>query len=370
MGQKRKEVMCMNRVWNLSAGPATLPLEVLEQIQVNFLDYEGTGMSVIEMSHRSSSFQSIIDEAELLLRELLDIPEDYAVLFMQGGATLQFSALPLNLSHGNNLGYIVSGSWGDKAYKEAKKLNNKTLLLGSSKNIQYTALPTYDADRIPSCDYVHITSNNTIEGTEYFNYPECGDTPLVADMSSDFLSQPVDVTKFGLIYAGVQKNLGPAGISIVIVKKQLIREDLVGVPTYLDYATHANNQSMYNTPNTFAIYASMLVLRWLKKNGGLQAIHEKNKEKAQLLYDYIDHSSFYHNPVKVSERSLMNIPFTIGDKELEAKFIKEAKDSGFENIKGHRSVGGMRASLYNAFPKEGVLALIRFMNQFEEENQS
>ena len=357
----------MTRIYNLSAGPATLPVEVLEEVQKNLVEYKDAGMSVMEMSHRSKAFQAIIDEAELLMRQLLDIPENYHILFLQGGASLQFSMLPMNLKKSGKVAYVDSGSWAAKAAKEAKILGLDVDVIASSKADNYTYIPEIDAD-FAQYDYVHITTNNTIEGTEFQTFPDTGDTPLVADFSSDFMSQPIDVSKFGLIYAGAQKNLGPAGVTVVIIRDDLLGLN-EGLPTMLDYKTHADKGSMFNTPPTFAIYVVQLVLAWLKEQGGLAGIAIKNQEKAAVLYDYLDQSALFKSPVQKDSRSLMNVPFVTDDAELDAAFIAFATEKNFANIKGHRSVGGMRASIYNAFPYQGVVDLVDIMRQFEEENK-
>ena len=357
----------MTRVWNFSAGPATLPLEVLENVQENLVDYHGQGLSVLEMSHRSDSFQEIIEGAEALIRELLAVPSNYQVLFMQGGATLQFSALPLNLLKKGKAAYLIGGSWGEKAYKEAKKLTGKATILASSKDDQYQKLPVLTDFNSSDYDYIHITSNNTIEGTQYRNYPDPKSSNLVADMSSDFLSHPVDVSQFALIYAGAQKNVGPAGVSVVIIRDDLLEDNGQVIPTYLDYKTHASKHSLYNTPPTFSIYVMRLVLEWIKNQGGLAAIDQINQRKAAKLYQAIDQSEIFVNPVDPADRSLMNIPFTSQDADIDQEFIQAAKEKGFINLKGHRSVGGMRASIYNAFSEAGVDALVQFMKAFESE---
>jgi phosphoserine aminotransferase len=354
----------MKTVYNFSAGPAVLPSSVLEKVQHELLDYEGTGMSVMELSHRSAPFQQIIDQAEALLRELLSIPENYHVLFMQGGASLQFSMVPLNLLGSDETAeYIVTGSWSGKAVKEADKVGE---IRKHTPDAQ-TAIPSYTAkDFSGKSRYVHITSNNTIEGTRFAEYPDTGDIPLVADMSSHILSEKLDVSKFGLIYAGAQKNLGPSGVTVAI-----IREDLVGdapdyCPALLNYETYVKHGSLFNTPPTFSIYVLKLVLEWVKEYGGVEGMEERNQEKAHLLYSYIDQSGLFQNHVTEANRSLMNIPFTANNDEVNARFLKEAKQAGFEFLKGHRSVGGMRASLYNAMPIEGVKALVEFMKNFEQ----
>ncbi|MBE7090661.1 MAG: 3-phosphoserine/phosphohydroxythreonine transaminase [Clostridiales bacterium] len=355
------------RVYNFSAGPSMLPMEVLEEAQRDFLDYNGTGMSVVEMSHRSKPFQAIVDEAEALLRELMNIPEDYDVLFVQGGASTQFEAVPLNLLKNGKADYIVTGNFANKAYKEAQKYGD-IACAASSKEDNYTYIPNVDEIKFrDGIDYVHITTNNTIFGTRYTKFPKT-DAPLVADMSSNILSEPVDVSKFGLIYAGAQKNVAPAGVTIVIVKKELTNQAMAICPTMLKYATQAPEHSLYNTPPCFCIYMAMLTFRYLKKIGGLAAMKEINERKANMLYDYIDNSGFYTNPVRKEDRSMMNVPFVTPSKELDEKFVKEAAANGLVSLKGHRLVGGMRASIYNAMPEEGIVALIDFMKKFAKEN--
>ncbi len=355
------------RVYNFSAGPSMLPMEVLEEAQRDFLDYNGTGMSVVEMSHRSKPFQAIVDEAEALLRELMNIPEDYDVLFVQGGASTQFEAVPLNLLKNGKADYIVTGNFANKAYKEAQKYGD-IACAASSKEDNYTYIPNVDEIKFrDGIDYVHITTNNTIFGTRYTKFPKT-EAPLVADMSSNILSEPVDVSKFGLIYAGAQKNVAPAGVTIVIVKKELTNQTMAICPTMLKYSTQAPEHSLYNTPPCFCIYMAMLTFRYLKKIGGLSAMKEINERKANMLYDYIDNSGFYTNPVRKEDRSMMNVPFVTPSKELDEKFVKEAAANGLVSLKGHRLVGGMRASIYNAMPEEGIVALIDFMKKFAKEN--
>ncbi|MBR2616821.1 MAG: 3-phosphoserine/phosphohydroxythreonine transaminase [Clostridia bacterium] len=355
------------RVYNFSAGPSMLPMEVLEEAQRDFLDYNGTGMSVVEMSHRSKPFQAIVDEAEALLRELMNIPEDYDVLFVQGGASTQFEAVPLNLLKNGKADYIVTGNFANKAYKEAQKYGD-IACAASSKEDNYTYIPNVDEIKFrDGIDYVHITTNSTIFGTRYTKFPKT-EAPLVADMSSNILSEPVDVSKFGLIYAGAQKNVAPAGVTIVIVKKELTNQAMAICPTMLKYSTQAPEHSLYNTPPCFCIYMAMLTFRYLKKIGGLSAMKEINERKANMLYDYIDNSGFYTNPVRKEDRSMMNVPFVTPSKELDEKFVKEAAANGLVSLKGHRLVGGMRASIYNAMPEEGIVALIDFMKKFAKEN--
>lgn len=355
----------MKKTWNFSAGPAILPKSVLEKAQHELLSYENSGMSVMELSHRSSLFQAIIDDAEAHLRQLMAIPDNYKVLFIQGGATLQFAAIPLNLLKDGKAGYIVSGSWGEKAYQEAEALiGDRAVILANTKENKHTLIP--EVTEIPEgLDYVHITTNNTIEGTAYQTIPTFGDVPVVADMSSNILSANYNVRDFGLIYAGAQKNIGPAGVTIVIVREDLL-QDTPGIPTMLDYKTYVSSGSMYNTPPTFAIYMAKLVFEWLIELGGVSEMVKTNQEKAGLLYQTIEESDFYQSPVQKEFRSLTNIPFTLTDDTLTKDFLKEAQERGFVNLKGHRSVGGMRASLYNAFPLEGVQELVAFMKEFEE----
>ncbi|MBR3805162.1 MAG: 3-phosphoserine/phosphohydroxythreonine transaminase [Clostridia bacterium] len=358
----------MSRVYNFSAGPSTLPLEVLKQAQAEMLDYGNSGMSITEMSHRTKTFMAVNDEANALLRELMNIPEDYAVLFVQGGASQQFAAVPLNLMKTGKADYIVTGNFAGKAQEEGMKYG-EAKIVASSKDKNFTYIP--DVDKIEfsaDADYVHLTSNNTIFGSRFTKFPTTK-APLVADMSSNILSEEVDVSKFGVIYAGAQKNIAPAGVTIVIVRKDLLGNALPACPTMLNYAIHAKNDSLYNTPPCFSIYVSMLVFRWLKALGGVKAIQEINEYKAGLLYDFIDNSSLYKNYVNVKDRSIMNVPFVTGSEELDAKFVKEATANGFVSLKGHRLVGGMRASIYNAMPVEGVKALIEFMKKFELENK-
>lgn len=359
----------MSRVYNFSAGPAVLPEEVLKEAQEELLDYRGCGMSVMEMSHRSSVFQQIIDEAEADLRELMNIPSEYRVLFLQGGASLQFAMIPMNLMKNRVADYIVTGQWAKKAYQEAQKFG-KANKIASSEDKTFSYIPDCsDLPVSPDADYVYICENNTIYGTKFKELPNTKGKLLVSDVSSCFLSEPVDVSKYGIIYGGVQKNIGPAGMVIAIIREDLITEDVLpGTPTMMTYKTHADAGSMYNTPNCWSIYMCGKVFRWLERMGGLSVMKEKNEEKAKILYDYLDSSRLFRGTVVPKDRSLMNVPFVTGDKELDAKFVKEAKAAGLENLKGHRTVGGMRASIYNAMPKEGVEALVAFMKKFEEEN--
>ena len=359
----------MSRVYNFSAGPAVLPVEVLKEAQEEMLDYRGCGMSVMEMSHRSSMFQEIIDEAEADLRDLLHIPDNYKVLFLQGGGALQFSAVPMNLMKNGVADYIVTGQWAKKAYEEGKKYG-KAVKIASSEDETFTYIP--DCSDLPiddDADYVYICQNNTIYGTVYHELPNTKGKTLVADVSSCFLSEPMDVEKYGVIWGGVQKNIGPAGVQIVIIREDLIRDDLPDyVPTLMKYKTQADKGSMYNTPPCYGIYICGKVFKWIKSLGGLEAMKKRNEEKAAILYDFLDNSKLFKGTVRKEDRSLMNVPFVTGDKDLDAKFVAEAKAAGLENLKGHRTVGGMRASIYNAMPKEGVEKLVAFMKKFEEEN--
>lgn len=357
----------MKRVYNFSAGPSMLPLEVLKKAQEELLDYQGSGMSVMEMSHRSGLFSGIIEEAEYLLRELMDIPNTYKVLFIQGGASQQFAMVPMNLLvKSGKADFVHTGSWSKKAMSEAKKVGH-VRVTASSEDKHFTYIPKVDSHQIdPEADYVHITTNNTIEGTAFSEIPETGAVPLVADMSSNILSEPIDVSKFGLIYAGAQKNIGPAGLTVVIVREDLIGQAPLTCPTMLNYQTFSDSGSMYNTPPTFGIYMAKLVFEWLKELGGLSQMALRNRTKAQILYDFLETSEFFESPVKKDSRSLMTIPFRIPGRELDDVFVKEAKAAGLETLKGHRSVGGMRASLYNAMPIDGVKALVSFMQDFEK----
>ena len=358
-----------DRIYNFSAGPSMLPLEVLETVQADLLNYKGSGQSVMEMSHRSKEYQRIIDEAEADLRELMNIPENYKVLFLQGGGTLQFSMVPLNLlRNSKKADYVVTGTWAKKAYKEATKFGD-IKVIASSEADTFTWVPKITKDDIrPDADYIYITTNNTIYGTKYNYIPETGDIPLVADMSSNILSEEVDVTKFGLIWAGAQKNVAPAGVTIAIIREDLIGHAGESIPTYLDYKIHADNGSMYNTPPAFSIYVAGEVFKYLKSIGGVKEMERRNVEKAQMLYDYIDSSKLFSCPVAKEDRSIMNVVFVTGNADLDKKFVAEAKEAGLVNLAGHRSIGGMRASIYNAMPKEGVEALIDFMRKFEENN--
>ena len=359
----------MGRVYNFSAGPAVLPEEVLREAAEEMMDYRGSGMSVMEMSHRSQTFQEIIDTAEADLRELMNIPDNYKVLFLQGGASLQFAMIPMNLMKNQKADYIVTGQWAKKAAKEAEKYG-EVRVIASSEDETFSYIP--DCSDLPvseDADYVYICENNTIYGTKFQELPNTKGKTLVADVSSCFLSEPVDVTKYGVIYGGVQKNIGPAGVVIAIIREDLITEDtLAGTPTMMKYKTHADAKSLYNTPPAYGIYICGKVFQWLKRQGGLTAMKAYNEKKAKILYDYLDESKMFHGTVAKKDRSLMNVPFVTGDQELDAKFIKGADAAGFKNLKGHRSVGGMRASIYNAMPIEGVEALVEFMKKFEKEN--
>ncbi|MBQ3302682.1 MAG: 3-phosphoserine/phosphohydroxythreonine transaminase [Eggerthellaceae bacterium] len=359
----------MTRVYNFSAGPATLPEEVLKQAAAEMLDYQGCGMSVMEMSHRSKEFKAIIDTAEADIRELMGIPENYKVLFMQGGATTQFAAVPMNLMQNGVADYIVTGNWSKKAYKEAK-MYGEINLLASSEDKTFSYVPDMDSITVSDdADYVYICQNETIHGNVYHKLPDTKGKPLVADISSCFLSEPMDVSKYGLLYGGVQKNVGPAGIAIVIIREDLIREDVLPfTPTLMRYKVQADNGSMYNTPACYTIYMCGLTFKWLKEMGGLEVMGQRNREKAALLYDFLDSSKLFKGAVRKEDRSIMNVPFVTGDADLDAKFIAEATAAGLKELKGHRSVGGMRASIYNAMPREGVEALVAFMEKFEKEN--
>ncbi|WP_347043592.1 3-phosphoserine/phosphohydroxythreonine transaminase [Fusicatenibacter saccharivorans] len=359
----------MSRVYNFSAGPAVLPEEVLKEAQEEMLDYRGCGMSVMEMSHRSKVFQNIIDEAEADLRDLMGIPSNYKVLFLQGGASLQFSMIPMNLMKNGVADYVVTGQWAKKAYAEAQKYG-KANKIASSEDKTFSYIPDCsDLPISPDADYVYICENNTIYGTKYKKLPNTKGKTLVADVSSCFLSEPVNVSDYGIIYGGVQKNIGPAGMVISIVRDDLITDDVLpGTPTMMKFKTHADAGSLYNTPNCYCIYMCGKVFKWLKKMGGLEVMKQRNEEKAKLLYDFLDQSKLFKGTVVPEDRSLMNVPFITGNADLDAKFVKESKEAGLENLKGHRTVGGMRASIYNAMPKEGVETLVAFMKKFEEEN--
>ena len=359
----------MSRVYNFSAGPAVLPEEVLKEAADEMLDYKGSGMSVMEKSHRSKVYDDIIKEAEKDIRDLMNIPDNYKVLFLQGGASQQFAMIPMNLMKNKKAAYIITGQWAKKAYKEAQ-IYGDAVAVASSEDKTFSYIPDCsDLDIPEDADYVYICENNTIYGTKYKKLPNTKGHTLVADVSSCFLSEPVDVTKYGIIYGGVQKNIGPAGVVIVIIREDLITEDVLpGTPTMLKYKTHADADSLYNTPPAYGIYICGKVFKWLKKMGGLSVMKERNEEKAKILYDFLDQSKMFHGTVVKEDRSLMNVPFVTGDKDLDAKFVKEAADAGFVNLKGHRTVGGMRASIYNAMPKEGVEKLVEFMKKFEAEN--
>lgn len=361
----------MSRVYNFSAGPAVLPEEVLREAADEMLDYRGTGMSVMEMSHRSKAYETIINEAEADLRELMNIPDNYKVLFLQGGASQQFAMIPMNLMKNKVADYIITGQWAKKAYQEAQ-LYGKANAIASSADKTFSYIP--DCSDLPiseDADYVYICENNTIYGTKFKELPDTKGKTLVADVSSCFLSEPVDVSKYGIIYGGVQKNIGPAGVVIVIIREDLITEDVLeGTPTMLRYKTHADNKSLYNTPPAYGIYVCGKVFKWLKSKGGLAAMKEYNEKKAAILYDFLDQSQLFKGTVEKKDRSLMNVPFVTGNDELDALFVKEAKAAGFENLKGHRSVGGMRASIYNAMPIEGVEKLVAFMREFEEAHKA
>ncbi len=359
----------MSRVYNFSAGPAVLPEEVLREAAEEMMDYKGSGMSVMEMSHRSKVYDGIIKEAEADLRELMNIPDNYKVLFLQGGASQQFAMIPMNLMKNKKAAYIVTGQWAKKAFQEAQNYG-EAVKVASSEDETFSYIPDCsDLDIPEDADYVYICENNTIYGTKYKTLPNTKGHTLVADVSSCFLSEPVDVSKYGIIYGGVQKNIGPAGVVIVIIREDLITEDtLPGTPTMLKYKTHADADSLYNTPPAYGIYVCGKVFKWLKKMGGLDAMKKRNEEKAKILYDFLDESKMFKGTVRKEDRSLMNVPFVTGDKDLDAKFVKEAEAAGFVNLKGHRTVGGMRASIYNAMPKEGVEKLVEFMKKFEKEN--
>ena len=360
----------MSRVYNFSAGPAVLPESVLKEAAAEMLDYRGTGMSVMEMSHRSKAYQAIIDEAEADLRSLMGIPENYKVLFMQGGAHLQFSMVPMNFMKNKVADYIITGQWAKRAWQEAKMFGTANAI-ASSADKTFSYIPDCsDLPISPDADYVYICENNTIYGTKFHQLPNTKGKDLVSDISSCFLSEPVDVTKYGMLYGGVQKNIGPAGVVIGIIREDLITEDVLpGTPTMLRYKTHADNGSMYNTPPAYGIYICGKVFKWLKEMGGLEAMKEYNVKKAQVLYDFLDSSRFFRGTVEKKDRSLMNVPFVTGDSEKDAAFVKAAADAGFVNLKGHRSVGGMRASIYNAMPIEGVEKLVQFMDRFEKDNK-
>ncbi|MDI9509041.1 MAG: 3-phosphoserine/phosphohydroxythreonine transaminase [Clostridiales bacterium] len=359
----------MGRIYNFSAGPAVLPEPVLKEAADEMLNYRDSGMSVMEMSHRSKVYDGIIKEAEKDLRELMNIPDNYKVLFLQGGASQQFAAVPMNLMKNKVADYIITGQWAKKAHQEGA-LYGKANIVASSADKTFSYIP--DCSDLPiseDADFVYICENNTIYGTKFKNLPNTKGKTLIADISSCFLSEPVDVTKYGVLFGGAQKNIGPAGVVIVIIREDLITEDtLPGTPTMLKYKIHADSESLYNTPPAYGIYICGKVFKWIKSMGGLEVMKEKNEKKAKLLYDFLDQSKLFKGTVAKEDRSLMNVPFITGNEELDAKFVKEAKAAGLENLKGHRSVGGMRASIYNAMPYEGVEALVNFMKKFEEEN--
>ncbi len=359
----------MNRVYNFSAGPSMLPVEVLEKAASEMVVYENAGMSVMEMSHRSKDYEAIIKGAEELVRELMNVPDNYKVMFLQGGGSTQFAMVPLNLGTKNKKAdYVITGQWAKKAAQEAEKFITVNKV-ASSADKTFSYIPKLDKNTFSAdADYFYICYNNTIYGTRFTELPDT-DKPIVADISSCVMSEEIDVTKFGLLFAGAQKNLGPAGVTLVIVREDLLGEVLPGTPTMLDYNIHAENGSMYNTPPTYAIYTLKLVLEWVKAQGGVSAIQKINEEKAKILYDFLDSSELFRGTVVKEDRSLMNVPFVTGSEDLDAKFVKEAKEAGFVNLKGHRTVGGMRASIYNAMPREGVRALVEFMKKFEAENK-
>ncbi len=359
----------MSRVYNFSAGPSMLPEEVLKKAAAEMLDYEGSGQSVMEMSHRSKVYESIIKGAESLLRELMNIPENYKVLFLQGGASTQFAAIPLNFMNGSGKAdFIITGQWAKKAFSEAQKYGDCVAVASSAdKTFSYIPKTTKDDFR-KDADYVYICLNNTIYGTIHHQLPDTGDIPLIADISSCFLSEPLDVTKFGMVYGGAQKNVAPAGLTICIIREDLLGKARDITPTMLNYQIHADNASLYNTPPCYTIYICKLVLEWIKSIGGLEAMAERNRKKAKMLYDFLDNSKMFKGTVVPEDRSLMNVPFVTDSEELNAKFIKEATEAGFVNLKGHRTVGGMRASIYNAMPVEGVEKLVQFMADFEKAN--
>ena len=361
--------MTEKRVYNFSAGPSMLPVAVLEKAAKQMLNYEGSGMSVMEMSHRSSSYLDIFEKTKGLLKKVMNVPENYKIVFIQGGATQQFSMVPLNLLKNGKADYAITGAFSKKAAAEAKKYGDIHIVYDGSSN-DFKHIPTQDElDLSKDASYLHICANNTIYGTKYKTLPNTKGKILVSDVSSCFLSEPMDIEKYGIVYGGVQKNVGPAGLVIAIIREDLITEDVLpGTPTMLTYKTHADANSLYNTPNCYGIYICGKVFKWLKKQGGLEAMKERNEKKAKVLYDYLDSSKLFKGTVEPASRSLMNVPFVTGDKELDAKFVKEAEAAGLVNLKGHRTVGGMRASIYNAMPIEGVEALVEFMKKFEKEN--
>ena len=359
----------MERIFNFSAGPSMLPLEVLEQAQKEFVVYQQSGMSVMEMSHRSSVFEDILHRAEADLRSLMNIPKNYKVLFLQGGGSTQFAMIPMNLMNKNKQAdYVCTGQWAKKAIEEARIYGNVNIV-ASSEDTKFDRIPELDSAAFNSdADYFYITLNNTIYGTRYRKLPDTGNVPLVGDMSSSILSEEIDITKFGLLFAGAQKNLGPAGVTVVIVREDLLGNAMNFTPTMLRYDIHAKNDSLYNTPPTYGIYFAGMVFDWIKRQGGVLEMQKRNEEKAAIIYDFLDHSKLFQGAVVKEHRSLMNVTFVLPTDELDKKFIKEAKAQGFDNLKGHRTVGGMRASIYNAMPKEGVEALVRFMEKFEKDN--
>lgn len=359
----------MARVYNFSAGPSMLPLEALKKAQDELLDYQGSGQSVMEMSHRSKVFDNIIKEAEALFREIMNIPDNYKVLFLQGGASAQFAAIPLNFMNKNNKAdYILTGVWAKKAFAEAKKYG-KARAIASSEDKTFSYIPKVTKEDIdPDADYVYMCMNNTIYGTKYNYIPDTGDVPLIADISSCFLSEPLDVTKFAMVYGGAQKNIAPAGLVVAIIREDMLGNAMAITPTMLDYKIQADADSLYNTPPCWTIYMCKLVLEWIKEMGGLEGIKANNIKKADLIYNFLEESKMFSSTVAKEDRSLMNIPFVTGNEELDAKFVKEATAAGFINLKGHRTVGGMRASVYNAMPVEGVEKLVEFMKKFEAEN--
>lgn len=359
----------MARVWNFSAGPSTLPEQVLQTAAAEMMDYQGSGQSVMEMSHRSKTFDKIIKDAEALMRELYQVPDNYKVLFLQGGASAQFSAIPLNFMNGSGKAdYIITGQWAKKAYQEAQKYGD-VQAVASSADKTFSYIPkTAATDFRDYADYVYICMNNTIYGTVYKELPPVGDKVLIADVSSCALSQPLDISKFGMVYFGAQKNVAPAGLVVAIIREDLLGNARPTTPVMMNYQVQADADSLYNTPPCWCIYICKLVLEWIKGLGGLEAMEKRNREKAKLLYDFLDNSKLFHGTVVPEDRSLMNVPFVTGNADLDAKFVKEAEAAGLVNLKGHRTVGGMRASIYNAMPLEGVQALVTFMQKFEEEN--
>jgi phosphoserine aminotransferase len=359
----------MDRIYNFSAGPAVLPVPVLEEVQRDLLSLPGVGMSILEISHRSKTFDEIHQQAEQGLRELMGIPDDYVVLFLQGGASLQFSMIPMNLlPEGGTADYIITGSWGKKALKEAKREGTINIAANLADS-GFNRVPAQDELKLdPNAAYVHFTSNETIEGVEFKTEPEVGSVPLICDASSDILSRPIDVSKYAAIYAGAQKNMGPSGVTLVVLRKDLLQRIPDGLHTMLDYRTHVENNSLYNTPNTFGIYIIALVTKWLKGKGGLGGMQKENEEKAKILYNAIDSTDFYRGHADPDSRSMMNVTFRLPSEDLEKKFASEATKQGLDGLKGHRSVGGIRASIYNAFPRDGVEALVQFMKDFETKN--